>query len=303
MLLKSRSESEELMAMRYLNNRMELTQDEKFRYSILEKGYEGEVRFDRLAEGLHEEIYIINDLLLKVNNSYFQIDTLFILQGVVHLLDVKNYQGDYYLEKEKLYAVSTGREYKNPLDQLKRCSTLFTQLLQILKLNFLFEASAIFINPEFTLYQAPMDQPIIFPSQVNRFLTDINKTPSKLNDGHKKLAHTLISLHQTKNPYTELPEYSYDKVQKGIYCKACGSFQVSINNNYHFVCGDCGVHESIEQGILRNVNEFKLLFPDRRITTQNIYDWCMVDLHKRTFCRALKKNFTTFGKTSDTYFK
>ena len=50
MLLKSRSESKELMAMRYLNKRMELTEDEKSRYSILEKGYEGEVRFDRLAK-------------------------------------------------------------------------------------------------------------------------------------------------------------------------------------------------------------------------------------------------------------
>jgi hypothetical protein len=110
MLLKSRSESEELLALRYLNKRMELTQNEKFRYSILEKGYEGEVKFDGLAESLHEEIYIINDLLLKVNNSYFQIDSLLILQGNVHLLDVKNYQGDYYLEEDKLYSVSTGHE-------------------------------------------------------------------------------------------------------------------------------------------------------------------------------------------------
>lgn len=126
MLLKSRTESKELLAMRCLNKRMELTQDEQFRYLNLEKGYEGEVKFDRLTESLHEEIDIINDLLLKVNNSYFQIDTLLILQGVIHLLDVKSYQGDYYLEKDKLYAVSSGREYMNPLDQLKRCSTVIS---------------------------------------------------------------------------------------------------------------------------------------------------------------------------------
>jgi hypothetical protein len=302
MLLKSRSESEELLAMRYLNKRMELSQNDKFRYSILEKGYDGEVKFDRLAESLHEEIYIINDLLLKVNNSYFQIDTLLILQGLVHLLDVKNYQGDYYLEKDKLYSVSTGNEYMNPLDQLKRCSTLFGQLLVTLKLNYLFKASVIFINPEFSLYQAPMDQPIIFPTQVNRFLKDINKTPSKLNDGHKKLAHTLISLHQTKNPFTELPQYHFDKVQKGVYCKICGSFQISINNNYHIVCGNCGGQESTEQAILRSVDEFKLLFPERKLTTHSIYDWCKMDLHKRTICRALKRNYTSFGNTRDTYY-
>lgn len=75
MLLRGRTESYELLALRFLNSRMKLTEQEKFRLLNLEKGYEGEVKFDQLAEGLHEERYIINDLLLEINNSYFQIDT------------------------------------------------------------------------------------------------------------------------------------------------------------------------------------------------------------------------------------
>ncbi|MEH7356854.1 nuclease-related domain-containing protein [Neobacillus drentensis] len=301
MLLRSRYESDELMAMRYLNTRMELTKKEKFHYLNLEKGYEGEVQFDLQAESLQEERYILNDMLLEVNNSFFQIDTLIISQGVIHLLDIKNFQGDCYLESDKLYAVTTGREYKNPVVQLKRSATLFRQLLQNLKQNYLVEASVIFINPEFTLYQAPMDQPIILPTQINRFLKDLNNTPSKLNDGHKKLAQKIISLNHSKNPFTILPKYNYDQLQKGIYCKSCNSFLVSIKN-YDFVCGKCGGHEKIEQTILRNVKEFKLLFPDRRITTQSIYEWCEVDLNKRTYCRILKKNYTAFGNTRDTYY-
>jgi hypothetical protein len=217
MLLKSRAESHELLIMRSLNTRFELTEKEKFHYLNLEKGYEGEVNFDLLAESLQEEEFIINELLLEVNNSYFQIDTLIISQGVIHLLDIKNYQGDCYLKSDKLYSFVTDREYKNPIDQLKRSATLFRQLLQNLKQNYLVDASVIFINPEFNLYQAPMDQPIILPTQVNRFLRDLNKTPSKLNEDHKKLAQKLISLHQTKNPFTVLPNYNYNQLQKGIY--------------------------------------------------------------------------------------
>ncbi len=302
MLLKVRSESDELMAMRYLNMRMELTEKEKFHYLNLEKGYEGEVKFDRLAESLQQEVYIINDLLLEVNNSYFQIDTLIISQGVIHLLDIKNFQGDCYLESDKLYAVTTHREYKNPVDQLKRSATLYRQLLQNLKQNYLVEAYVIFINPEFTLYQAPLNQPIILPTQVNRFLKDLNNTPSKLNDGHKKLAQKLISLHQTNNPFTALPKYNYDQLQEGIYCKNCKSFLISIKN-YDLVCGKCGCHEKVELAILRNIEEFKLLFPDRKITTQDIYNWCKLDLNRRTFCRVLKKNYSAYGNTSDTYYK
>src|SRR3954471_8797451 len=302
MLLKSRTECHELLIMRSLNKRLNLTKNVNFHYLNLEKGYEGEVNFDLLAESLQEEKFIINDLLLEVNNSYFQIDTLIISQGVIHLLDIKNYQGDCYLKSDKLYSVVTDREYKNPVDQLKRCATLFRQLLQNLKQNYLVDAFVIFINPEFTLYQAPMDQPIILPTQVNRFLRDLNKTSSKLNEGHKKLAQTLISLHQPKNPYTVLPHYNYDQLQKGIYCKTCNSFLVSIKN-YDFLCKKCGGHEKIERAILRNVKEFNLLFPDQKITTQSIYAWCKVDLNRRTFCRFLKKNYTSFGNTRDTYYK
>lgn len=41
MLLKERTESDELLTFRYLNNRMELTEKEKSHCFRLEKGYEG----------------------------------------------------------------------------------------------------------------------------------------------------------------------------------------------------------------------------------------------------------------------
>jgi hypothetical protein len=301
MLLRGRTESEELLVLRALNTRKICAKD-KFHYLNLAKGYEGEVKFDLLTDNLLEERYIINDLLLKVNNSYFQIDTLIISQGVIHLLDVKNYEGDYYLEEDRLYGVTNGREYKNPVTQLNRSASLFRQLLQNLKLNYLVEAFVIYINPEFALYQAPRDQPIILPTQVNRFINELNKTPSKLNDGHRKLAQQLISLHQTKHPFTELPKYTYEQLKKGIYCPWCKSFMVSVRK-LDIVCKNCGGHEKIETAILRNVKEYQLLFPDRKVTTQSIREWCRVDLCKKTFSRVLKKNFTTCGSKRSTYYK
>lgn len=281
---------------------MDLSEKEQFRYSALEKGYEGEVKFDKLTENLQEERYIINDLLLEVNNSYIQIDTLILSQGVIHLLDIKNYQGDYYIDSDKLYTVATQGEYKNPVDQLKRSTTLFSQLLRKLNQNFLVESRVTFINPEFTLYQASMDLPIIFPPQVNRFINDFNKSESKLSERHKQLAQQLISHHQNKNPYGILPKYTYEQLKKGIYCKTCGSFLIS-KTGYFFLCKSCGGQERFEKAILRNVEEFILLFPDKKITTKNIYEWIDVYINKRTISRMLKKNYKSQGKTRDTYYK
>ena len=61
--------------MRSLNARTDLTENEKFYYQNLEKGYEGEMKFDQLAENFLKDCYMINDLLLKFNHSYFQIDS------------------------------------------------------------------------------------------------------------------------------------------------------------------------------------------------------------------------------------
>lgn len=302
MLLKSRFESDLLMTMRYLNKRMELTSKEKSNYFNLEKGYEGELKFDQLTEKLQEERYIINDLLLEVNHSYFQIDTLIISEGIIYLLDIKNYEGDFYLESDKLYSMTTGHEYKNPIDQIKRSTTLLRQLLRNIQVNYLVEPFIIFINPEFTLYQVPKDHPFILPTQINRFFRKLNNTSSKMYEQQKKLAQTLMSLHQNKNPFSLVPKYSYEQLQKGIHCEGCGCFSLSFKK-YYFVCKHCGMHEELESAILRNVREFKLLFPDKKLTTFNIYDWCQVELNRKTICRILKKNYTAFGNTRSTYYE
>ena len=125
MFLKGRFESDELIAMRYLDKRMQLPEKEKLHF--LEKGYEGEVEFDqRLTESLKEERYIISDLLLEVGNSYFQIDSIIISEGTIYLFEIKNFEGDYYFESDKFIALATGREYKNPLIQLKRTAALLS---------------------------------------------------------------------------------------------------------------------------------------------------------------------------------
>jgi hypothetical protein len=117
-----------------------------------------------------------------------------------------------------------------------------------------------------------------------------------------KLAQKMISLHQTKNPHAIFPKYDYNRLQKGIYCVDCGSYQIFLKNNV-FVCEKCEEREKMEPAILRNAKEFMLLFPDEKLTSQSIYEWCKVDISKKTVYRILKKNYTAFGSTRDTYFE
>ena len=42
----------------------------------------------------------------------------------------------------------------------------------------------------------------------------------------------------------------------------------------NLTCETCGNVENWEVAVLRSVEEFKLLFPGRKITTNRVYEWC-----------------------------
>jgi hypothetical protein len=84
MLLKSRTESDLLKLLRILNTRISLTEDERKQYLYQKKGYEGELAFDLLtATSLNSEIFILNDLMLEINHSKFQLDSTLIIQDTI----------------------------------------------------------------------------------------------------------------------------------------------------------------------------------------------------------------------------
>jgi ribosomal protein S27AE len=280
---------------------MNLSAEERKHYLNLEKGYHGEVMFDSLTETLQNDVFVLNDLCLKINNSIFQIDTLIISQDKLFPIEVKNYEGDFYYESDRFQTVSK-HEIKNPLDQLKRSNSLLRQLLQNIGVHLPIEGYVIFINPEFTLYQSPLNIPIIFPTQLNRFIKKLNQTPSKLNGQHKKLADQLISMHQNVSPYTKFPSYEYGHLKKGIICPACNSFMISIGER-KVVCEKCGYEEEAESAILRSVEELKFLFPDKKITTNCVYEWCKVIGSTKKIRRILKENYKMIVVRQWTYFE
>lgn len=112
MIVKERGVCIELQVYRCLKNRMVFTDKEKMYYINLEKGYAGEKRFDQLVTTKSDNSLILNDLTLEVNNSIFQIDSLAICEKKIHHFEVKNYEGDFYIEDNKWYSFSSRNELK-----------------------------------------------------------------------------------------------------------------------------------------------------------------------------------------------
>ncbi|MDR7075351.1 hypothetical protein J2Y03_000339 [Neobacillus niacini] len=301
MAFRERTESDELKIFRILNNRTILPSKEKQIYSNLEKGFKGEVMFDQLTEGLNpNKFLIVNDLLLETNSTTFQIDSFIISQGTHFPCEVKNFEGDYYYKSDQFFAMND-TEIQNPLDQIKRSDALLRQFLQKKKYSISIKSNVFFVNPAFTLYQAPRDKPIIYPTQLAKFLEELNARTSILNDDHYKLAEDLVKEHKTISPYTRLPPYDYYQMKKGPCCMVCHSFTVSSDGTI-LACHSCGCVEYVEDAILRSVRELQLLFPDIKITTNLIFEWCQVIESRKQIRRILKKHFNKMGSRHSTYY-
>ncbi len=218
-ILKPRIESVELKLFRYLNTRMKLSSKDKKIYLNKEKGYQGELMFDEWTAKLSNNFIILNDVLLESNNSQFQTDSFLLSQETLYQFEVKNYEGDFYFDAaKKRWCTFEQSEIKNPLLQLERSESLLRQLMYDFGYDYSITPLVIFVNPNFQLYLAPMNQPIIYPAQLQRFMNKLESIPSTLNEKHYRFAKLLNSLHINESPYKRLPAYTYEGIAKGITC-------------------------------------------------------------------------------------
>lgn len=288
MFLKPCTESAELRTMRCLHSRMELTTKDKDYYFYLEKGYDGEQKFAAwLKENLTGEWIALCDLLLEVNRTTFQIDTLLITQKIVYPFEVKNFEGDYYVE-DGVWHTFSGDVIKNPLLQLERSDSLLRRLPQLSNISI--KSHLVFVNPEFALFQAPLNTPIILPAQLNRFMKTLNQKTTKLQEKHFRLTKQLLSEQINKSPFSKIPIYHYEQLKKGITCRVCHSLSTFAESR-NIICRQCGFREKMDSAVLRAIEQLMLLFPDKKITTSLIYDWCKIIDSKKTIRRILSQNF------------
>ncbi|MFB1050601.1 nuclease-related domain-containing protein [Paraliobacillus sp. JSM ZJ581] len=292
----------ELKILTYLEPRMNLNASQQLTLHNLNKGLSGERKLIRLLqEQLSPNYFILHDFLFKINGVEFQIDTLLIGGDKIYLIEVKNYEGDFFIKQSNWYSISSGNEIRNPIHQLKRSELLLQRMLQQSPYTFPIESYVVFINSEFQLYHATTELPIVFHAQINRFIKKLNSNSFNQTNQHKKLAAFLNDQKHFWSDNKIFSFYNYEQLKKGIVCTSCFNFLTPINHNI-LVCSHCKSVEDLESALMRSVLEFSTLFPDKKITTPFIYDWCQMNVSKKTIRRILKKQMKVNGERKHTYY-
>jgi hypothetical protein len=301
---KNRVIPKELALLTYLRARTNLSAKDEACFYKYRKGYVGEEFLDSFLEKLDESWIILNDIRIEVNQSIIQLDSILISNNTIYILEVKNYEGDYYYQSDRWYT-SAKTEIKNPLLQLQRSVALFKIFLSENKITLPVEPYLLFVNPYFMLYQAPLDLPIIFPPQLERFFSKLMEKPIvKVNPALTKLADKLISQHILDTHLSSKPLFSYDELLKGIFCPVCGSIMNSYNTTrINIRCNTCDTEEKITLAIKRSIGEYQLLFPEKKLTTGGIYEWCGEILSKKVIRKYLLHNYMVKKHGRSTYFE
>ncbi|RDI48035.1 nuclease-related domain-containing protein [Falsibacillus pallidus] len=301
MFLKQRKIPIELEVYNYLQARTDFSEDENNYYGNLAKGFLGEVQFDEWLQEGSINLLILCDLLFEVTHTTFQIDSLGIAHNKIYLFEIKNYEGDFYLEADRWYTMGHN-EIKSPVLQLKRSESLLRQFLKDIGVMLPIESCIIFMNPEFHLYNSSRELPIVFPSQLNRFKNKLHVLPAVPRTSHQ-IAQKIVSHHMNKSRFTRVPAYQFDQLRKGIVCCNCGSIATRLVHKNALGCDDCQSKEEVDAAVLRSVQEFRLLFPERMITTTAIYEWCGMVVSRRAICRILKHHFLLVGKGKSCHYQ
>lgn len=294
LIVKSKKKSGELLILDSLNKRMELSEKYKSRFYTLQKGYEGEVLFESYIAKQQANFLVLSDLFLVFNSKHFQIDSIIITDDKIYLFEVKNLEGDYYYDLSTDRFSSATKEIVNPLSQLVRTEMLLRQSLQMYKIHLPIDYYVVFVNPEFMLYNAPPNKLFIFPTQLNRYLKQLSRKATSQPNMNSHVAEKLLSLHTSDSTFWQIPPFEYVDLKKGVTCGICSSFMINLEGQ-SCVCGDCGHRELVSSAVMRNVDELKLLFPEERITTNLLFDWCRGVLNKKTIYRILKRNLEIVG--------
>lgn len=290
MAYKERTKSKLLKTYELLSSRMDLESDDYDYYLELQKEYEGAEQFDELTEKFDGHCLILNDLQLEMRWETFQIDALHIFSDRLVLYKIINYEGEHLWKELTLTKIGKGLLENPALELLETQVRLGLQLMDW-GCHMKIEAFAVYINPEFTLFNSPSDEQLMLPSQIPDYFREL-RAEDALTTEQMELATRLMEINNPDFPI-RMPEYDFDQLRKGIPCTACGAL-LGTGSGRSQTCGNCGKSVNVKTAIKTSISDFRLLFPKEPVTSSRMVKWCGVGQSDRIF-RILKETYTPKG--------
>lgn len=173
------------------------------------------------------------------------------------------------------------------------------KLLKSLGYSMEIEAFIVYVNPEFSIWGAPYEGDSILPGQISEHFRELQNMKPVTNPELEKLAQALVECHDPEYP-SKLIKYEYEKMNKGIICPTCGLLVHNFCGRSH-MCESCGKKMIIQKAISNSISDFHTLFPNEKLTTKRLADWCGTEDTNRVY-KVLKREYQAAGSESCRYY-
>ncbi|MGN4126796.1 nuclease-related domain-containing protein [Lysinibacillus sphaericus] len=261
MLLKQRAKSSKQLMLEMIERRLSKSHA-KYTYfheqlNRTQAGFAGEQRVDQQWLDMHikHKHFILHDVEL-INDRGFshQMDTLFICQYFICIIEIKNIVGQVeYMEDNHQFIriTANGRVdgFKNPFDQVKRHARFLRQLFHDINVNIPIVYMIVTSNL--------LAKPIIHVSGLAEKIEQLFQRYQQICMDEKSLqqcAHYVLAMHR---PTQWVPDVEMDDVRKGVLCSQCNFQHVMHYHLGKWHCEACGWND--RDSMLAALHDYRLV--------------------------------------------
>lgn len=244
---------------------------------------------------------LITDYTFELDGRTAQLDLLVITSGVLHVIEVKNYEADFYYEDGRGYfAGSKDHMNSDIMQSFERRLYMLDEIVKKTGLSFRVNGIMIFANPNARLF--------IDYNSVKRYdfeILEFDQLESYLRrnaDGFKRVIKKEVSeLSKALAFYEyrgfryfpkEIGEETYNSMKKGVACYNCRFIGLKVKQR-HFHCLKCGSLEAKSKALIRSARELRTIFyhDEYVVTTRKLLEFMDGGIHKNRAGKILKRVF------------
>lgn len=303
MLLKKREVSTKQRVLEMLERRLPQAHTKYIYYqdmlNRIKAGYAGEQRVDQEWHEIYLEhmYYVLHDIELKVDGGLIhQIDTLFISQNFILIVEIKNISGrvDFMAENHQFIRVtSDGRVdgFRNPLDQVKRHARFMSRILHMRGHHIPIEYLVISANPNMIMSPRFSSQPILHVSGLAERIEQLYRKHQRVCISEADLTELSEHLLQMHKPTRWIPDIQLDELKKGALCSQCNHTLCYTHGKWR--CSNCNIIDNHSVHVA--LHDFRLMVGNH-ISNAQFRDFFDIKSEKAVYYLLKKLKFEAFGE-------
>lgn len=262
-------------------------------YAVMKQGYDGELEFAQLLQK-NTDCWWIHDLQIK-NQNRIQFDFIVINDESIIQFEIKNFSGDYFYEKQKLFR-STGFVSKDLINQFEVANDGLVRMIDKHKIDREVKSYIVFINPTFTLHgELRKRVNILLRSELHK-LNNILGTNFKYGE-NQMIYEMLKSLNQPfLSQFDQYKLVEFEQVKPGIKCTNCKKIiepSLFFGQKRYVKCNKC--YKKIDRNLLiiQALKELCIL-RGKPISVKDSMEW--TGISKAAIKRTLYSRFSRVGQ-------